>query len=98
MREESGFETYHSSIWLVDLADKVHPTVQLEGLDISLAQAPISKWLPANIQLREWDMFADPPAQLIGQFDIIHIRSVTLVIKDNNALPVIKNLRKLLSE
>ncbi|KAI9871737.1 MAG: hypothetical protein M1830_002509 [Pleopsidium flavum] len=41
-------------------------------------------------------MFTNPPAQLVGQFDIVHVRLITLVIKDNNALPVINNLRKLL--
>lgn len=85
------------SIWLVDVADSLPSTVQLDGLDINLAQAPASGWLPKNIKLREWDMFSDPPTDLIGQYDIVHIRFITLVIKDNDAVPVIKNIRKLLS-
>ncbi len=42
-------------------------------------------------------MFTEPPAELVGQYDIVHIRLVTLVVKDNNALPIIQNIRKLLS-
>ncbi|KAI9878027.1 MAG: hypothetical protein M1830_002147 [Pleopsidium flavum] len=85
-----------TGIWLVDLASSLPPTVQLDGFDISLAQTPTPKWLPPNIKLHQWDMFTDPPAELVGQFDIVHVRLITLVIKDNNALPVINNLRKLL--
>lgn len=84
-------------IWLLDLAESLPPTVQLDGFDISLAQAPSTKWLPSNVTLREWDMFTEPPAELVGLYDIVHIRLVTLVVKDNNALPIIQNIRKLLS-
>lgn len=82
----------------MDLARTLPPTVQLDGFDISLVQAPASKWLPVNVNLRQWDMFTDPPAELVGQYDILHVRLVTLVIKDNNAVPLIQNLRKLLSK
>ena len=41
-------------------------------------------------------MFTEPPADLVGQFDIVHVRLITLLIKDNNVLSAIKNLRKLL--
>lgn len=41
-------------------------------------------------------MFTEPPAELIDQFDIVHVRLIGLAIKDNNVLSVIRNLRKLL--
>lgn len=81
----------------MDLAEGLPSTVQLDGFDISLAQAPSVKWLPSNVTLRQWDMFTEPPAELVGQYDIVHIRLVTLVVKDNNPLPIIQNMRKLLS-
>jgi hypothetical protein len=43
-------------------------------------------------------MTTDPPAELLGEYDIVHVRLITLVIKDNNALPIVRNLRKLLSK
>lgn len=41
-------------------------------------------------------MFTEPPAELIDQFEIVHVRLIGLVIKDNDVLSVIRNLRKLL--
>ncbi|KAL8847246.1 MAG: hypothetical protein Q9221_007702 [Calogaya cf. arnoldii] len=46
--------------------------------------------------MHQWDIFKPPPAEHIGTFDIVHIRHVQLVIKDNDAAPVVKNLRALL--
>jgi hypothetical protein len=43
-------------------------------------------------------MFTEPPPELVGQFDIVHVRLITLVIKDNNVLPLIHHLRRLLSQ
>ena len=86
------------SIWLVDVARDLPSTVCFDGLDISLAQSPPSPWLPSNIQLRRWDMYTEPPADLVGQFEIVHVRLILLVIKDNNPLPIVRNLWKLLSE
>jgi len=85
-----------TGIWLVDIAQSLPPSVQLEGFDISLTQCPVRAWLPDNIKLHKWDMFTEPPEDLVGRFDIVHIRLVTLVIKDNNPVPLITNLRKLL--
>lgn len=93
---ECLFSVPPKRIWLVDLAQSLPPTVQFYGLDISLIQAPVSKWLPSNIKLQKWDMFTEPPAELIDQFDIVHVRLIGLAINDNNVLPVVQNLRKLL--
>ncbi|KAI4168973.1 MAG: hypothetical protein LQ343_006004 [Gyalolechia ehrenbergii] len=46
--------------------------------------------------MREWDIFKPPPAEYIGTFDVVHIRHVQLVIKDNDPAPIVKNLRALL--
>ncbi|KAL8934499.1 MAG: hypothetical protein Q9216_005884, partial [Gyalolechia sp. 2 TL-2023] len=46
--------------------------------------------------MQEWDMFIPPPAEYIGAFDVVHIRHVQLVIKDNDPAPVVRNLRALL--
>jgi hypothetical protein len=43
-------------------------------------------------------MFTSVPEDLVGQFDVVHVRLVTLVIKDNNAAPLVANLYRLLSE
>ena len=70
---------------------------QFDGFDIDLGQAPHLQWLPSNISLTQWNMFEEVPENLVGVYDVVHIRLVMLVIKDNNPVPLIQNLRKLLS-
>ena len=85
-----------TGIWLLDLAQEVPATVQMDGMDITLSQAPPKQWLPSNISMRAWDMFEDVPEDLVGRFDVVHVRLVLLVIPNNDAVPVIKNLAKML--
>ena len=92
------YNTNVNSIWLIDIARSLPPTVQFNGLDISLDQSPPAPWLPSNVKLQTWDFFTDPPESLVGQFDIVHVRLVMLVIKNNDPLIIIKNLWKLLSK
>jgi len=72
-------------------------SVQLRGYDIDLSQCPPRPWLPDNVEMQQWNMFEDVPETMIGRFDLVHIRLVGVVIQDNNASPVIKNLVKMLS-
>ena len=88
---------FDSSIWLLDVARSLPPTVQLDGFDIDLAQCPASQWLPANVRMSEWDMFSEPPADLVGKYDVVHVRCVVLVIKNGNPDKLVANLKKLLS-
>ena len=93
-----GSWTNRGRIWLVDLTREVPPTVEMEGLDISISQCPPAQWLPQNVKMREWDMFTEPSEDLVGKFDIVHIRLVFLVIKNDDPKRLISNLHKLLSE
>lgn len=42
-------------------------------------------------------MFTEPPEELMGYFDVVHIRLVTSVTKDNDPCLLLANLGKLLS-
>ncbi|KAL9619366.1 MAG: hypothetical protein Q9160_006046 [Pyrenula sp. 1 TL-2023] len=85
-----------SGIWLLDLSEKVPPTTQLEGFDISLSQTPSTVWLPPNVRFHSYNLFSDPPDEFIGRYDVIHIRLIALVIKNNDPSVIIKNLTKML--
>ncbi|CAF9906016.1 hypothetical protein IMSHALPRED_004049 [Imshaugia aleurites] len=85
-----------TGIWLLDLAHEVPTTVRMDGLDITLSQTPPKQWLPPNINMRVWNIFTDLPEDLVGQFDIVHVRLLLLVIPDNDAVPVIKRLATML--
>lgn len=94
---------YTGRIWLLDLARQLPPSVRdsahLEGLDISLAQTPPGEWLPANVEFRQFDLFASAlPPDMVERYDIVHLRNMLLVVKDNDPRPALVNLLKMLSE
>ena len=95
MLEDRGLSD--RSIWLLDVARDIDPAAKLDGFDVSLDQCPPSQWLPSNLNLHTWNIFEEPPAEYKGVFDVVHIRLITVAIKNNDPRPVLVNLRKLLS-
>ncbi|PQE27118.1 umta methyltransferase family protein [Rutstroemia sp. NJR-2017a WRK4] len=87
-----------NGIWLLDVARELSHPATFVGFDISLDQCPPSPWLPANTHLHTWNIFEEPPKEFQETFDIVHIRLITVAIKDNDPRPVLANLRKLLSK
>lgn len=73
------------------------PTAEFHGFDISLDQVGPKPWLPANISMHAWDIFQEPPARFMGYFDVVHVRLITVVVRNNDPQPVLANLTKLLS-
>lgn len=72
-------------------------SVELHGFDISLDQVGHKSWLPCNMRMHTWDMFKDPDPQFLGYFDIVHVRLVTVVVKNDDPRHILGNLTKLLS-
>ena len=88
-----------TGIWLLGLAKSLpHPPAYMCGLDISGDQFPRPEWMPSNIHFREHDVFdpAGPPDDLLGAFDIVHIRLFVGVIKNNNPTELLDYCHKLL--
>ncbi|KAH8432922.1 uncharacterized protein LDX57_010555 [Aspergillus melleus] len=85
-----------TGIWLSDLTDKLPPSVELHGLDISFAATAPPEWLPSNIKLRQWDVLSDPPQDLLEAFDVVHIRLFSLVLSNNDVNSVLGRLQGLL--
>lgn len=81
--------------WLLEVA-RERPDAQCDGFDINLDQAPPQIWLPSNISLRTWNVYESPPPELIGAYDMVHIRLLAVVVRDKNTLPIIKNAALLL--
>lgn len=84
-----------TAIWLMDVARDL-PTAQLDGFDINLAQAPLQQWLPPNVKLRDWNVFDEVPHELLGKYDIIHVRLLILVVENSDPRPIIRKLIKML--
>ena len=84
-----------TAIWAIDIA-RDFPTAQIDGFDISLQQCPPSAWLPTNITVREWDIFSNLDSELEGTYDVVHIRLLLLVVRDNDPRPLLRNAMKML--
>lgn len=54
--------------------------------------------MPSNIHFRQWDAVQTPPAELHGQFDLVHLRLVMIGIASEDLEKVVTNLALLLSE
>ncbi|KAL9119662.1 MAG: hypothetical protein Q9187_003784 [Circinaria calcarea] len=86
-----------NAIWLLELARHLSPSAELQGFDISADQFPAKEWLPPNISLYTWDAFGEVPSHMYGLFDIVHLRTFTVVIKGGNPAHLLGNLVKILS-
>ena len=86
-------------MWLIELSKKVAPSAQLDGFDISVDQYPVKEWLPKNVSLHTLDALSSLPENLVGIYDIVHIRLFCLVIKSREELRTLtRNLIGMLSE
>ena len=84
-----------TAIWLINTAHK-YPSAQLDGFDIDVSQAPPMQWLAPNITLRTWNIFDPVPEDLIGIYDVVHVRLLVLVIQKDKLRDVIRTLLLLL--
>ncbi|KAF2681130.1 hypothetical protein K458DRAFT_344400 [Lentithecium fluviatile CBS 122367] len=89
-----------NAAWLVSLAsdfEKEGRHASLVGLDVQNYHYPPTGNLPPNIKLAILDAFAeDLPEDQVGQYDVVHVRAFSSVIKDDNPEPIIKNAYKML--
>ncbi|KAB8299129.1 hypothetical protein EYC80_001238 [Monilinia laxa] len=89
-----------TGICLLDLAKELansNTPAQLDGFDISSAKYPPSGLLPSNVKLDILDIFEPVPQALWGQYDVVHIGLLCMVIPDGDPRPVLDNVLKLLS-
>lgn len=90
-------KTLIPSIWLFDVRESVGPSARLEGFDISFDAAPPKETLPSNVSFRHWDVNQDLPEDLVGAFDIVHVRFFAFVLMNDQVQPVVERLFKMLS-
>ncbi len=85
------------SCWLLEVAQEFPQSFQLDGFDISSSQFPAVEFLPGNITLKTMDVFGEIPDELVGKYDMIHVRAFAIVIKGGDPGPLLDNLIKMLS-
>lgn len=84
-----------TGIWLIDLNRQL-PLSCLDGFDVSPDQYPPKEWLPANISLKTLDIHKPIPEELKGKYDVVHVRLFITVVKNDDPLPILKNLMDML--
>lgn len=84
------------SIWLHDFARNKPSSMEFHGFDISLDQVVAQPWLPSNMHMHTWNLFEEPPDEFKGYFDVVHVRLITVVVRNDDPRPLLENLTKLL--
>ena len=81
---------------MLELAAEL-PDAQIDGFDISMDQLPSLKGLPSNVSFSHLDALGTIPDNLIGHYDIVHARLLTLALTTGNPGPLFRNLLSMLS-
>jgi SAM-dependent methyltransferase len=84
-----------TGIWPLDVASE-YADCEVDGCDISLEQCSPKEFMPRIRKLEIWDLFEEPPEEMRGRYDVVHVRLVVFVVRNNNPRPLIANMMKLL--
>ena len=79
------------------MADHLPSTIELHGYDISDGQFPPQALLPHNVSLGLLDAFGDVSPQLVGKYDVVHLRMWCCVVRGNDPSRLIRHAVTLLS-
>ncbi|KAF2994735.1 hypothetical protein E8E14_001834 [Neopestalotiopsis sp. 37M] len=89
-----------NGVWVTDLhshLERAGIKAQLEGFDINAAHFPDPAFLPESVSFKKLDILTSPlPTELIGAFDIVHIRAFVSIIKNSEVGPVLSTALSLL--
>ncbi|TVY48847.1 Methyltransferase [Lachnellula occidentalis] len=84
-----------TAIWPVEVA-REYPAANIDALDLDFSHVIAREWLPHSITLRSWNMFDEVPGDMLGKYDLVHIRLTVLVIENQDPRSVLKSLKKML--
>ncbi|KAI3316623.1 hypothetical protein HD806DRAFT_517142 [Xylariaceae sp. AK1471] len=82
-----------NGVWLTDLDHQLSNkkvSSQLDGYDINDVNFPPPAFLPNMVKLNKLDVLSRPlPEELIGAYDIVHIRAFSSIIFNCNTTPLL---------
>ncbi|KAJ3572599.1 hypothetical protein NPX13_g4996 [Xylaria arbuscula] len=89
-----------NGIWLTELHSHLASNnipAQLDGFDVNPIYFPDAAYRPPNVTLKKLDILAKPlPIELIGVYDVVHIRALGSVIPTADLSPVLTVVFELL--
>ncbi|KAI0146915.1 hypothetical protein GGR57DRAFT_506355 [Xylariaceae sp. FL1272] len=78
--------------WLLalerDLSNK-GAIARLDGFDVNPFNFPAPQFLPQSVTLTKLDVLAQLPEELIGTYDVVHIRGFVSLIVNSNVTPLL---------
>ncbi|KAM0193370.1 hypothetical protein ACHAPI_007682 [Fusarium lateritium] len=85
-----------TGIWLRDFAAEIDKASRLDGFDIDNSKFIPPEDLPSNVKLSFGDVFKPIPDELVGKYDLVHVRLLMVALKAGDWGPVARNLMSLL--
>jgi hypothetical protein len=85
-------------IWLLELAPQLPSSVLFDGFDISDNLFPHRSLLGSNIRFGVMDSFGDVPEELVGKYDVVHLRLWCCVVTGGDPSRLIQGAMRLLSK
>lgn len=85
-----------TAVWLSEIAKTLSPDAELVGLDFDTSKFPSQSSLAPNIALRQANMYEPFASDLLGRFDVVHVRLITFAMKEGYGIDLAKNLMTLL--
>ena len=86
------------SIWAIDIVQDLPFPVNVDAIDISMAQCPPKTWLPENIKILAHDVYQPFPAAMLGTYDLVNVQNWLCIWKEETSQTLVRNLLGLLSE
>ena len=86
-----------TGVWALDLADRVPESVKIDCLDINFDEAPPEAWLPGNVRYQQCDLREPIREDLLGQYDILHVRYIVMFVLDPDFQIILAKLMSMLS-
>ena len=86
-----------NAVWIMEIQPHVAASTRIDGFDISADHFPAKEWLPPNVSLDTFDILGTVPEHLVGQYDVVHLRTFAVVVKNNDPNGLLQNLLKMLS-
>lgn len=91
-------ETYRNRAWLLNLANLLPSSTQLDGFDVKDIHYPHKDYLDTNVTLGIMDIMDGPPEHLHEKYDIVHIRFFSFENHATNPKAMLINCLKVLSK
>ncbi|OHE96495.1 hypothetical protein CORC01_08258 [Colletotrichum orchidophilum] len=85
-----------SGIFLREIATKLATDAQLDGFDMDASKFPDPALLPANVNLHIANVLEPFPKEMLGQYDLVHVKLLYAAMKKDDWLLAVKNLKTLL--